>query len=125
MCWFPVFTCNLLIRFGGFDGVQMKAAQVLTVTIAKFPFVVNPYLHHKMLKARIANQIAPVAASNDGRTLAGVHDHQTCNANFPLQDIAHVAPMELEEPKESPAVPSRQNSPCNSQSAPEPGTTSP
>ena len=99
VCWFPAFTCNLLVRFGGFDGVEMKAAQVLTVTIAKFTFVVNPYLHHKMLKARIANQIAPVAALNNRRTLAGVH-HPTCNANFPLQDIADVEPLELEEKRE-------------------------
>ena len=121
VCWFPVFTCNMLLRFGGFEGVEMKAARVLAVTISKLSFVVNPYLHHKMLKARIANQIVPVAALNNRRTL-GVH-HPTCNANFPLQDIAYVVPLELEEPREFLAVPTRQNSLCNSRSAPEPGTT--
>ena len=88
VCWFPAFTCNLLVRFGGFDGVEMKSTHLLTVTIAKFTFVANPYLHHKMLKARIPYQIEPVAALNDKKTLAGVH-HPTCNANFPLKDIAN------------------------------------
>ena len=77
-----------------------------------------------MLKARIANQIVPVAALNNRRTLDGVHQ-PTCNANFPLQDIVNVAPLELEEARESPGVPTRQNSPCNSRSAPDPGTTTP
>ncbi|XP_078382349.1 neuropeptide Y receptor type 2-like [Oculina patagonica] len=95
VCWLPVFTCNLLVRFGGFDDDEMKAAQVLTVTIAKFTYVLNPFLHHKMLKERTVNQIFAMAALNDRRTrrriLAGA-ENPACSANVRLRDIADVAP---------------------------------
>ena len=123
VCWLPAVTCNLLVRFGGFDFAEMKAAHVLTVTIAKFHYVLNPFLHHKMLKARTANQIFPVAALNDRRTLAGVH-HPTCRAVVPLANLRSLG-SEFEEPGEFSGIPTRQNSPCNSQTVTEPATTTP
>ena len=125
VCWFPVFTCNLLIRFEGFDGAEIKAAQLLTVTTAKFTVVVKPFLHHKMLKARTANQIAQVTALNNRRTLAGVH-HPTCRALAPLRDkgnFARTLGSVVEESQEVLGASTGQNSP--NVSAPEPGTKTP
>ena len=119
VCWLPAFTCNLLARFGGFDGVEIKAAQVLTVTIAKFTFVLNPYLHHKMLKARTVNQTSPMAAL----TIPGV-DHPARYADVPQRDIADVARSlrsEVERPREAPDVLTCQKSSC--ESVPQPVTT--
>ena len=114
VCWLPVFTCNLLIRFGRFHGAEMKAAHVLTVTIAKFTYVLNPFLHHKMLKARTANQIFPVAALDDRRALVGVY-HPTFRAVVPLSNLRSLG-SEVGEPRTLFGVSTRQNSPCNSQS---------
>ncbi|XP_078382357.1 neuropeptide Y receptor type 2-like [Oculina patagonica] len=114
VCWLPASICNLLVRFGGFDWAKMKAAQVLAITIAKFTYVVIPFLHHKMLKERTApNQIFAMAALNDGRTLARA-DHLACNAVARQRDIADVARArgsEVEELRELPGVLTCQNSP--------------
>ena len=123
VCWLPAFTCNLLARFGGFDGVEIKAAQVLTMTIAKFTFVLNPFLHHKMLKARTVNQTIPMAALNNGRTIPGVA-HSAQNADVPPRGMANVARSlrsEVEQPRELPGVVTCQESPCDS--VPQPVTT--
>lgn len=86
--WLPAFVCNLLARFGrGFDGTGIKAAQVLTVTIAKFTYALNPFLYNKLLKARRANQVFAMAAL---KSLAGV-SHPACLEGAPLQEIAEFA----------------------------------
>jgi len=60
ICFLPFFICNLLVRFGGFYSAEINTARVLTVTIAKFTYVLNPFLHEKMLKVqRPANNIFP------------------------------------------------------------------
>ena len=86
ICFLPGFICNFLVRFGGFNDAEINAALVLTVTIAKFTYVVNPFLHHKMLKVqRTANNIFPmVAAHQDLRTFAGV-SHPACSADVHLR----------------------------------------
>ena len=74
ICFLPFFICNLLVRFGGFYGAEINSARVLTVTIAKFTYVLNPFLHDKLLKVpRPANNIFPmVFLHKDLRTHAGV-----------------------------------------------------
>lgn len=63
ICLLPFFICNSLVRFGGFDGSEINAARVLTVTIAKFTYVLNPFLHHRMLKSqRPANRASLMVA---------------------------------------------------------------
>ena len=116
VCWLPVSACHMLARLGGFDGAEMKAAQVLTVTIAKFTFALIPFLHQKMLKATPVNQTFPVAALNNRRTHDGV-DHPARNADVPQRSIADVAcslSLEVEEPRELPGVLACQNSPQDS-----------
>lgn len=74
VCFLPFFICNLLVRFGGFYGAEINAARVLTVTIAKFTYVLNPFLHNKLLKVqRPANNIFPMVVHHkDLRAHAGV-----------------------------------------------------
>lgn len=89
ICFLPGFICNFLVRFGGFNDAEINAARVLTVTIAKFTYVLNPFLHHKMLKVqRTANNIFPmVAAHQDLGTLAGV-SHLAYSAGVHLHAVA-------------------------------------
>ena len=74
ICFLPFFTCNLLVRFGTVYGAEINTAIVLTVTIAKFTYVLNPFLHHEMLKVqRPVNHIFLMfALHKDWRNRVGV-----------------------------------------------------
>ena len=78
ICLLPFFICNSLVRFGGFNGSEINAARVLTVTIGKFAYVLNPFLHHRMLKVqRPANRVFLMTALHKR---AGVSD-PACSAD--------------------------------------------
>lgn len=88
ICFLPFFACNLLVRFGGYYGTEINAARVLTVTIAKFTYVLNPFLHHEMLKVqRPANHIfLMVAPHKDCRKRARV-SRPACSADHVIAGV--------------------------------------
>lgn len=70
ICWLTALIFNMLVRFGEFNVDKIKVAPILTVTIAKFTYVLNQFLHHKMLKVpRPTNRGFPTATLRDGRRI--------------------------------------------------------
>jgi len=59
---FPLLVCSIVAGNEQFQGQALNTAMLLTATMMYFPFVLNPVLHFKMLRARQPNRVGPVAA---------------------------------------------------------------
>lgn len=52
----PIIACHLVTNVAGYRGATTNSATLVTVTLAVFQYVANPFLHHKMLQVRAPNQ---------------------------------------------------------------------
>lgn len=52
ICWLIGMIPNVLFRFGEFQFDRIKEAHALMVTVSKFMYALNPYLHQRMLNVR-------------------------------------------------------------------------
>ncbi len=95
VCWLPAFSCNLLVRFGGFDGPEMKGAHALVMTIAKFTYVLIPFLHHKMLTNGCSQQWENTCRCRSPRI---------SNVRVPHADVARARGSEIDKPRELPGI---------------------
>ena len=59
---FPLLVCSIVAGNEQFQGQALNTSMLLTATMMYFPFVLNPVLHFKMLRARQPNRVGPVAA---------------------------------------------------------------
>lgn len=60
--FYSSFVCSIVAGNEQFQGQALNTAMLLTAAMMYFPFVLNPVLHFKMLRARQPNRVGPVTA---------------------------------------------------------------